>query len=612
MTKIMLVEDDNNLREIYEARLAAEGFEIVSAEDGESALAIAAKEKPQLVITDVMMPKISGFEMLDILRNTDALRQVKVIMLTALSQAEDNARAGKLGADRYLVKSQVTLEDIVKAAHELLEGKPAEAAPAVAATDTTTDTSTDDTTDDDKKDDASVEPAATTEIAPATPAPVAESPTEPAVADPVTESATEPATEPTPEPAPAPVIDVAEPPAADDSADTSTDTTVDATTTDTTAEPQTDEVKPEEVTSDDDVLEQAKAATEAEIANAQTASEEESDLKSQIDQFLTDSSATPPSDKPAEAAATEQPTEEVADTSSEGATDVNLDTNLGGQNLFSAPPADESEDEYAKDDATPDMGNLSVRDAAAASEPASSEQVASPTPPAPEPTPPAVPAPAPEPPSAPLAEPAVAEPVTESATPPAPEPAPAPPAVQATPGELPAPVSQTSGDKVVSSAIDSMMAASTTHSRQPTETLPPSEAWKQKENEPSAPIMDTPAAGLEPDPTDLPSSAARPIAPEEHPAPAPDAPSPAAQTTRVPKKVIAPLNHGDKPDIQQLLSIEEAKNGALQAAQTIGMPPIPQPRPQPSPQVQGQQQAPSQPPQTPPAMGGLDPNAVAL
>jgi CheY-like chemotaxis protein len=120
MAKILLVEDDNNLREIYEARLQAEGYTIVSAMDGEEALVVAKKEKPDLVISDVMMPRISGFEMLDILRNTDGLKEVKVIMLTALGQAEDKTRADALGADRYLVKSQVTLEDIVKAAQELL------------------------------------------------------------------------------------------------------------------------------------------------------------------------------------------------------------------------------------------------------------------------------------------------------------------------------------------------------------------------------------------------------------------------------------------------------------------------------------------------------------
>lgn len=126
MPKIMLVEDDNNLSEIYQARMMAEGYTVVTAHDGEEALALAAKEKPDLIISDVMMPKISGFEMLDILRNTQGLKDTKVIMLTALGQAEDKTRADALGADRYLVKSQVTLEDIVKSVQELLNpGVPA-------------------------------------------------------------------------------------------------------------------------------------------------------------------------------------------------------------------------------------------------------------------------------------------------------------------------------------------------------------------------------------------------------------------------------------------------------------------------------------------------------
>ncbi|MDB5182723.1 MAG: hypothetical protein JWO47_507 [Candidatus Saccharibacteria bacterium] len=134
----MLVEDDNNLREIYEARLLAEGYEIVSAHDGEEALALAVKEKPDLIISDVMMPKISGFDMLDILRSTPETRDTKVIMMTALSQAEDKARAEKLGADRYLVKSQVTLEDVVKIAREVMDGSGAAgAAPAAPAVDDT-------------------------------------------------------------------------------------------------------------------------------------------------------------------------------------------------------------------------------------------------------------------------------------------------------------------------------------------------------------------------------------------------------------------------------------------------------------------------------------------
>jgi CheY-like chemotaxis protein len=125
--KILLVEDDNNLREIYGARLQAEGYDIVSASDGENALALAVKEKPDLIISDIMMPKVSGFDMLDILRNAPETKDTKVIMMTALSQAEDKARADKLGADLYLVKSQVTLEDVTKAVHKILD-EPTESA----------------------------------------------------------------------------------------------------------------------------------------------------------------------------------------------------------------------------------------------------------------------------------------------------------------------------------------------------------------------------------------------------------------------------------------------------------------------------------------------------
>lgn len=137
MTKIMLVEDDKSLREIYGVRLLAEGYDIVSAGDGEEALAVAIKERPQLVISDVMMPKISGFDMLDILRSTTETKNTKVIMMTALSSEEQRQRGESLGADRYLVKSQVGIEDVVRTVHEVLGDKQAPAAapaPAPAAT----------------------------------------------------------------------------------------------------------------------------------------------------------------------------------------------------------------------------------------------------------------------------------------------------------------------------------------------------------------------------------------------------------------------------------------------------------------------------------------------
>ena len=124
MTKILLVEDDKSLREIYGVRLLAEGYDIVSAGDGEEALAMAIKERPSLIVSDVMMPKISGFDMLDILRSTTETKDIKVIMMTALSSEDQRQRGERLGADRYLVKSQVGIEDVVRTVHEVLGDAP--------------------------------------------------------------------------------------------------------------------------------------------------------------------------------------------------------------------------------------------------------------------------------------------------------------------------------------------------------------------------------------------------------------------------------------------------------------------------------------------------------
>lgn len=169
MTKIMLVEDDKSLREIYGVRLLAEGYDIISAGDGEEALAMAIKDRPDLIVSDVMMPKISGFDMLDILRSTTETKNIKVIMMTALSSDEQRKRGEQLGADMYLVKSQVGIEDVVKAVHQVLADKPG--------------------------------------AAPAAPAPIAPAPTPAAPASPITTgvaAAAGPLSAPTPPPPPAP------------------------------------------------------------------------------------------------------------------------------------------------------------------------------------------------------------------------------------------------------------------------------------------------------------------------------------------------------------------------------------------------------------------------
>jgi DNA-binding response OmpR family regulator len=112
--KVLLVEDDEGLAQVYIARLEAEGFSVMRVPNGEDALAAAVEFKPDVILLDIMMPKVSGFDVLDILRNTPETANVKIIMLTALSQETDRKKAEEMGADDFLVKSQVVIADVVE------------------------------------------------------------------------------------------------------------------------------------------------------------------------------------------------------------------------------------------------------------------------------------------------------------------------------------------------------------------------------------------------------------------------------------------------------------------------------------------------------------------
>lgn len=311
MPKIMLVEDDNNLREIYEARLLAEGYEIIAASDGEEALAVAVKEKPDLIISDVMMPKISGFDMLDILRGTPETKNTKVIMMTALSQSEDKERAEGLGADRYLVKSQVTLEDVARVAREVLEGNDGLVAENETAASTAAEAQTTPAVETDQ---ANQDTAATTPTDSA-PAPVQP---QPVVAPPSTDDAAQPSPDPAsslPEPA-VQSMSLAEPP------QPSTDDTVAPATTalpiatpeppqaQPAAEPPVEEVaitdQPEmpsnqtlaavenELKSEDNnqqpapISNDTTAAAEATADSAQSTGDEQNVIDSQVNSFVND------------------------------------------------------------------------------------------------------------------------------------------------------------------------------------------------------------------------------------------------------------------------------------------------------------------------------------
>ena len=123
--KVLLVEDDDNLASVYLTRLEHEGFNVRRVSDGEHALATAVDFLPDLVLLDMMMPNISGFDVLDILRNTPETADAKVVILSARAQDTDRDKAAKLGANDYLVKSQVVISDVIAIIKNQLQ-EPAE------------------------------------------------------------------------------------------------------------------------------------------------------------------------------------------------------------------------------------------------------------------------------------------------------------------------------------------------------------------------------------------------------------------------------------------------------------------------------------------------------
>ena len=113
--RILLAEDDRILRKAGEVSLKKKGYDVIPAVDGEDALAKARAQKPDLVLLDVMMPKMHGFDVLYALKGDPEVRDIPVIMLTNLEQPADIKRAADAGAYSYLVKSNMNLDEL--AAH---------------------------------------------------------------------------------------------------------------------------------------------------------------------------------------------------------------------------------------------------------------------------------------------------------------------------------------------------------------------------------------------------------------------------------------------------------------------------------------------------------------
>ena len=111
--RVLLAEDDRFLRRAAEARLRRHGLEVLTAADGEEALRLARAEPLDLVLLDVVMPKLEGFEVLKLLKQDEATARIPVIILSNLGQERDVAQAKALGAIAFLVKAHLSLQELV-------------------------------------------------------------------------------------------------------------------------------------------------------------------------------------------------------------------------------------------------------------------------------------------------------------------------------------------------------------------------------------------------------------------------------------------------------------------------------------------------------------------
>lgn len=111
--KILFVEDESALQKTFGDVLGQEGYKVVSALDGEMGLKMAKTEKPDLVLLDLILPKMHGFEVLKALKEDEATKDIPIIVLTNLESMGDVEKALELGATTYLVKASYTLEEVV-------------------------------------------------------------------------------------------------------------------------------------------------------------------------------------------------------------------------------------------------------------------------------------------------------------------------------------------------------------------------------------------------------------------------------------------------------------------------------------------------------------------
>ena len=112
-TRILIIEDDVFIMDMYETKFKMAGFEVLRAENGDKGIKVARKEKPDLIVLDIVMPQMDGLEVLKVVKGDSELKDIPVVLLTNLGQRENIEEGLKLGADDYIIKAHFTPDEVV-------------------------------------------------------------------------------------------------------------------------------------------------------------------------------------------------------------------------------------------------------------------------------------------------------------------------------------------------------------------------------------------------------------------------------------------------------------------------------------------------------------------
>ncbi len=117
---ILFIEDESSLQKTFGEILKQEGYEVASALDGETGLRLVKEKKPDLILLDLILPKMNGFDVLKKIKEDPEIKEIPVIVLTNLEGVADVDKAIELGATTYLVKAQYSLEEVVEKIKKVL------------------------------------------------------------------------------------------------------------------------------------------------------------------------------------------------------------------------------------------------------------------------------------------------------------------------------------------------------------------------------------------------------------------------------------------------------------------------------------------------------------